>query len=77
MKHLPPRAEDVLAAIESYITEHDLPPTLRELMAATAISSTSVIAYQLNRLREAGLITYQPRLSRTIRLVVPADEAAA
>ncbi len=51
-----PRLYLTLSAIKQHIAEHGWAPTLRELMAARDISSTSVARYQLERLEELGQI---------------------
>ena len=43
-------------------------PTLREIMAAEGIASTSVVLYHVRKLAAAGLITYTPGLHRSIRI---------
>lgn len=57
----------VLNFIKRFIKANDgLSPTVREIMAGTTSSSGSV-RWSLNKLVEAGLITYTPHLARTIR----------
>lgn len=46
-----------------------LPPaSLRDLVVATDQSSTSVVRWHLIRLRDEGLVDWEPGLSRTLRL---------
>ena len=61
-----PTATRVLAAIEAHLTQHGYAPTVRELCAATGITSTSVVAYHLAQLRAQGLISFVDGLPRTI-----------
>jgi repressor LexA len=48
--------------------ENGYPPSMREIAAATGISSTSVVSYNLDRLEEAGYITRDREVSRGLKL---------
>ena len=48
------RRERILAYIQSYVAERGYPPTIREIGEACNIASTSVVNYNLNKLREGG-----------------------
>ena len=61
-----PTTARVLAAIEAHLTQHGYAPTMRELCAATGITSISVISYHLHQLRAQGLISFKDGLPRTI-----------
>lgn len=63
------RQRDIVEAIRRSISSHGYPPTVREICAATGISSTSVVNYNLKRLEEAGLLRRNPDTSRGIRLL--------
>lgn len=62
------KQQAALDFIRTYTTEHGYPPSLREIMAGTGITSTSVAAYQLSRLERLGYITVTPNVARGIRL---------
>lgn len=65
---------DRQAAILRYLkTRPADPPTVREIMAACGISSTSVVHYNLRELAAAGHIELHGK-SRGIRLVGYVDE---
>lgn len=53
---LSPRQAAMLAYIKAYIGDNGWDPTLRQIMAACGITSTSVAAYNLDRLERAGYI---------------------
>lgn len=59
----------VLLAIAVYIRQHGFSPSLREICTLADVSSTSMAALHLERLRDAGLIAFEPRIARSIRLV--------
>jgi len=59
----------ILLAITVFIRQNGYSPSLRDLQAACAISSVSIVSYHLRRLRAAGLIDYVDGTPRTIRLV--------
>ena len=58
-----------LKAVKGFISKNGYSPTVREVMAATATSSTSVVAHRLRRLRTLGYIAYEDGKSRTIRVL--------
>lgn len=60
--------ERILGYIVSYIEEHKIPPTLREISEGVGISTTSVTTYHLQRLEKDGLIERDPNISRGLRL---------
>ena len=62
------RARTVLRFIRDYQQGHGYAPALREIMTACAISSTSVTAAVMRRLRAGGFIEYDPIRARTVRL---------
>jgi SOS-response transcriptional repressor LexA len=62
------RTRDIVAEIRRYIAEQGIPPTLREIMAGTGITSTSVVNYHLCYLEETGVITRDDGKARSIRL---------
>ena len=70
---VPSRAIEVLDYIEDFIDRHHYPPTYSEIQAQIGVSSKSLVAYYLRKLRDAGLITWTPKAPRSIRLV---DNAA-
>ncbi len=49
-------------------TNHGKVPSIRELCAATGLSSTSTVAYHLKALEEKGLIEREEGLNRCIKL---------
>ncbi|HEX9117334.1 MAG TPA: transcriptional repressor LexA [Anaerolineae bacterium] len=76
------RQQRILAFIEQYSDENGYPPTIREIGKAAGISSTSVVKYNLERLKEKGCIDRSKEVSRGLRLVkktspAPAEETGA
>ena len=59
----------ILLAISLFWRQNGYAPVVRELCAMCDISSTSVVTYHLERLRERGLIDYADGKPRTVRLV--------
>ncbi len=62
------RQKKILEFIESFLSEHGYPPTIREIGEAVNIASTSVVNYNLNKLVEHGLIERAPKVSRGLWL---------
>ena len=63
------RVARVLLCIINYQAEHGYPPTQREIQQGAGIKSASSVWRDLQRLKKAGLIFYEPGLPRTLRLV--------
>jgi repressor LexA len=62
------RQERILDFIRRFVTEHQFPPTIREIGEAADISSTSVVNYNLNALEKKGLIERDRNVSRGLRI---------
>lgn len=58
------RRDAIVAYVASYAGEHGYGPTIRDVMEATGISSTSVARYHLAWLARNGEIDWTPRMSR-------------
>lgn len=61
--------EDVLRYIELYHRRKGYPPTIREIARGLGLISTSGAFYHVEKLVEQGLITREPGIARTIRVV--------
>lgn len=69
MKELSRRQQDILVFIGSFLEANDYPPTIRDIQTELAISSTSVVDYNLKVLEERDLIRRNRNISRGIELV--------
>jgi repressor LexA len=69
MKQLSRRQQDILDFIERFTDDRSYPPTIREIQEGLAISSTSVVDYNLNVLEQRNLIHRNRNISRGIELV--------
>lgn len=58
----------VLQYVRLYIAKHGYPPAIRDIVNDCGISSTSVVAYNLKRLQEEGVLSYTPGIARSIVL---------
>ena len=69
---LTPLQQQLLDAIDAFRRTHAYPPAIRDLQEAIPVArggkpvSTSVISYNLDQLREFGLIDRDPRRARSI-----------
>ena len=68
MKKLSERQQLILSFIEEFIEEHDYPPTVRDIQNGCDISSTSVVSYNLDRLKEGGFLNRHSEVSRGLTL---------
>lgn len=66
------RQRNMLQYIHDSIERESRPPTIREIGSALKISSTSVVNYNLNRLKEKGLLDREKTVSRGLKLTDPA-----
>lgn len=61
--------QEVLEAIEKFIKDNGISPTIRELCDIVGLSSTSTVHGHIKRLKNNNLIEYNPNSPRSIRLV--------
>jgi repressor LexA len=62
------KQQRILEFVNRYVIDNSRPPSMREIGAATGISSTSVVSYNLGRLEEAGYIVRDREVSRGLKL---------
>lgn len=62
------RQKKILAYISQFTEENGYPPTVREIGAAVGITSTSVVNYNLDVLKNAGYLNRRRDVSRGITL---------
>jgi repressor LexA len=74
-KILSDRLKRILEVLEDFQVQTGYPPSIREICDQADISSTSVVNYYLDQLKELGYIERDDRVSRGIRLVKPLNEA--
>lgn len=65
------RQKKILKYIEAFISKRGYPPTIREIGQQLGITSTSVVNYNLNKLKSAGLIERDGQVSRGLKLTNP------
>ena len=68
-KKLPARRQQILEFIREFISDNGLPPTVRDIQHACGISSTSVVDYNLHKLREGRFLNRKPDVARGIELL--------
>src|ERR687893_316787 len=74
MQGLSQRQNSILEYIQRFMKDSGYPPSIRDIQDKLKISSTSVVAYNLRKLEERGLIERDNRVSRGIK--VPGGEPA-
>lgn len=62
------RQQNILRFIDRHLKRNGYPPTIRQIGEATAIGSTSVVNYNLNKLVEAGFLERAAGTSRGLRI---------
>lgn len=73
-KPLSKRQQNILNYISDYMQKNRRPPTIREIGRAVGISSTSVVNYNLTKLKEKGFLHRDAEVSRGLRLTTKARQ---
>lgn len=60
--------EELLRFIESYWSERGFAPSYREIGDAVGYSSPASVRQRLARMRRDGLVEFEDRIPRTVRL---------
>ncbi len=68
-KALSSKQKDIIKFIRDFLGDRGYPPTIRDIANGCGISSTSVVAYNLDKLEEAGYIRRHSDISRGIELL--------
>lgn len=68
MEKLNDKQKEIFEYIKEIISQRGIAPSVREIGSAVGLSSTSSVQYNLNALEEAGYITRESNLKRTIRI---------
>ena len=68
-KLLSSKQESIIRFIREFLRSHSYPPSVRDIAKGCSISSTSVVAYNLNKLAQAGYISRHSDISRGIELL--------
>jgi repressor LexA len=66
---LSPRQSQVLQLIETYIHEHDFPPTIQELCELGQVSSTATMHQHVKALERKGYLSPQNGKKRSLALI--------
>lgn len=61
--------EQLVEFIDAYCREMGFSPSVRDMCRQFGYASPSTIQQRLMGLRERGLVTFEPRLPRTVRVV--------
>ena len=69
MRKPSPKQQKIVDFIRRFRAERHYPPTVRDIVNGCKISSTSVVAYNLNLLEKAGIIRRYSGISRGIELL--------
>ncbi|OLT25318.1 hypothetical protein BJF83_23235 [Nocardiopsis sp. CNR-923] len=71
------RQGTILAAIRTLTAEEGHPPTLREIAERVGLSSTSAVSHNIEGLVQAGLVTHQKGVARSVHLTIQATPTAS
>ena len=76
VKSLSQKQESILNFVAGFLRDKAYPPTIRDIAAGCGLSSTSVVAYNLNKLQQAGYIRRHSDISRGIEMLSSSAAAA-
>jgi len=68
-KKMPPRRQRILTFLQEFYSDNGIPPTVRDIQKACEVSSTSVVDYNLEKLRQAGYINRRHDVARGIEIL--------
>ncbi len=77
MEGLSQRQTSILEYIQRFMQESGYPPSIRDIQEKLKISSTSVVAYNLRKLEDRGLIERDNKVSRGIKMPSDSLQTAA
>jgi repressor LexA len=79
MKKLSDKQKRILKFIDKFVDDKGYPPSIRDIQNGCAISSTSVVDYNLNILEDRGMLQRHADVSRGIKLLnkTPASDMMA
>lgn len=63
------KEEEILNSIESWVEKKKRPPSMRELTRLVHFKSTSTTYAYLKRMQEKGILTWDEKSPRTLRLL--------
>jgi repressor LexA len=72
-KSLSPKQERIINFVPEFLQDKGYPPTIRDIATGCGISSTSVVAYNLDKLEQAGYIRRHSDISRGIEFLSPQE----
>ena len=72
-KSLSPKQERIINFVTDFLHDKGYPPTIRDIATGCGISSTSVVAYNLGKLEQAGYIRRHSDISRGIEFLSPQE----
>ena len=73
IKSLSPKQGRIINFGTEFLHDKGYPPTIRDIAAGCGISSTSVVAYNLDKLAQAGYIRRHSDISRGIQFLTPQE----
>jgi repressor LexA len=73
IKSLSPKQGRIINFVTEFLHDKGYPPTIRDIAAGCGISSTSVVAYNLDKLAQAGYIRRHSDISRGIQFLTPQE----
>jgi repressor LexA len=75
-RNLPPltdRQRTLLIFLRDYVNEHGYPPTVRDMLAAVSVTSTSTVASEIRVLEARGYLHRTEGRARGLTLLTPIE----
>ena len=70
------RRRKIVKVIEEYLRDHDCSPSNREIADLAGLASTSSVSHHLRALKAAGIVSFDARHPRTVRVLRPGQRGA-
>lgn len=61
--------EEILNIIKEFLAKYKYSPTIREIAKKSSVSSSSTVSIYLEKLKKKGLIDWEPKRPRTIKVL--------
>ncbi|MBE0431367.1 MAG: repressor LexA [Dehalococcoidia bacterium] len=74
-KSLSSKQELIINFVAQFLRDKGYPPTIRDIATGCRLSSTSVVAYNLKKLQQAGYIRRHSDISRGIEFLGPSSKS--
>lgn len=66
--------EEIFQIVNDFIKKFGHSPSIQEIAKRASVSSKSTVFHYLRRLKEKGLVTWEPKQARSIKIIKTASK---